>query len=359
MADSAARVASGPTQREQAAAEARTRILAAAADCIVRDGLAQVRMASIARAAGVSAGLLHYHFDTKELLFGEVLTYSHGVSAELNQRAMAGAGEGPAERLSAFLDRCLPSDEQRAHEWLLWQELALLCIRDPHLAKVGADLYEDLYATVADIVSEGLAAGVFDTALDPQVPGRDGGGPHRRTRRPGPGERPQPRARARRAPPSPPPSASWSATTARCPPPAPFEDRSRGVTPRPRLGRRTPLETRLPGRGPGARRVPGAARLRLHPRRRPRRRPAADVGEGRDRRRPRLLQLGRLPRPEASSRASRRSTASRSSSPTSTRWRACTPRSPPATSTTSSSRSPSGSSSCAARASSAPSTPPS
>lgn len=155
-----------PSQREQAAAEARARILAAAADCIVRDGLAQVRMASIARTAGVSAGLLHYHFETKELLFGEVLRYSHEVSAELNRRALADAGDGPAERLSSFLDRCLPSDEQRADEWLLWQELALLCIRDPHLAKVGADLYEDLYATVADIVSEGVTAGVFDTALD-------------------------------------------------------------------------------------------------------------------------------------------------------------------------------------------------
>jgi AcrR family transcriptional regulator len=162
-------VASRPSQREQAAAEARTRILAAAADCIIREGLAQVRMASIARTAGVSAGLLHYHFDTKELLFGEVLRYSHEVSAELNQRALSGAGEGPAERLSSFLDRCLPSDEQRADEWLLWQELALLCIRDPHLAQVGADLYEDLYATVADIVRDGVATGVFDTALDPRA----------------------------------------------------------------------------------------------------------------------------------------------------------------------------------------------
>ena len=126
-------------------------------------------MASIARTAGVSAGLLHYHFDTKELLFGEVLRYSHEASAELNQRALSNAGDGPAERLSSFLDRCLPSDEQRADEWLLWQELALLCIRDPHLAKVGADLYEDLYATVADIVREGVATGVFDTALDPRA----------------------------------------------------------------------------------------------------------------------------------------------------------------------------------------------
>src|SRR3954451_5488942 len=168
MAEAEATPPGRPTQREQAAAEARTRILRAAAECIVRDGLAQVRMASIARTAGVSSGLLHYHFDTKELLFGEVLRYSHEVSAELNQDAMARAGEGPAERLSSFLDRCLPSDEQRADEWLLWQELALLCIRDPHLAKVGADLYEDLYATVAQIVGEGLAAGVFHTRLDPR-----------------------------------------------------------------------------------------------------------------------------------------------------------------------------------------------
>jgi AcrR family transcriptional regulator len=181
MADRGSRTTAGParrastrsestpaSQRELAAIEARTKILAAAADCIVQDGLAQVRMASIARRAGVSAGLLHYHFDTKELLFGEVLTYSHALSAELNQRALARAGKGPAKRLSSFLDRCLPSDEQRAHEWLLWQELALLCIRDPHLAKVGADLYEDLYATTADLIREGLAAGVFTTTLEPR-----------------------------------------------------------------------------------------------------------------------------------------------------------------------------------------------
>lgn len=154
-------------QRQQGA-DARDKILAAAAECIVRDGLAQVRMASIARAAGVSSGLLHYHFDTKEQLFGEVLRYSHAVSAELNQQAMANAGESPADRLASFLDRCLPSDHQRADEWLLWQELALLCIRDPHLAEVGADLYEDLYVTVADIVREGVATGVFATTLDPR-----------------------------------------------------------------------------------------------------------------------------------------------------------------------------------------------
>lgn len=156
-------------QRERAAAEARERILAAAAECIVRDGLAQVRTAAVARTAGVSTGLVHYHFDTKEHLFGEVLRHTHALAARLNQQALDDAGDSPAERLASFLDRCLPSDQQRTDEWLLWQELALLCIRDPHLAQVGADLYEELYATVAEILREGLDAGVFDTGLDPRA----------------------------------------------------------------------------------------------------------------------------------------------------------------------------------------------
>jgi AcrR family transcriptional regulator len=158
-----------PNQRELAAAEARRRILAAAADCIVRDGLAQVRMAGIAERAGVSTGLLHYHFDTKEQLFADVLTYCHEISLDLNERAMRDAGDEPAQRLSSFLDRCLPSDDQLAHEWLLWQELALLCVRQPHLAKVGAELYEDLYGAVADIVADGVAAGVFQGGLVPRT----------------------------------------------------------------------------------------------------------------------------------------------------------------------------------------------
>ncbi len=156
------------TQRDRAAEDARARILASAAECLVRDGLANARMARIAAGAGVSAGLLHYHFDTKEQLFAEVLAYSHGISIELNERVMQHAGPDPAQRLSSFLDRCLPSDEVLTHEWLLWQELALLCIRQPHLAEVGAELYEDLYATIAGIVADGIETGAFHPAVEPR-----------------------------------------------------------------------------------------------------------------------------------------------------------------------------------------------
>jgi AcrR family transcriptional regulator len=164
----AATVPKEPNQRAVAAAEARSRILAAAAECIVRDGLAKVRMAGIAKAAGVSAGLLHYHFDTKEQLFADVLTYSHQGSGVLNEQALRRAGDSPAERLSSFLDRCLPSDKRLADEWLLWQELALLCIRQPDLAKVGAALYEDFYSTVTGIITDGVENGIFAPAIDPR-----------------------------------------------------------------------------------------------------------------------------------------------------------------------------------------------
>jgi AcrR family transcriptional regulator len=150
-----------PTRRDQAAEDARNRILAAAADCIVRDGLARVRMAGIAKAAGVSSGLVHYHFDTKEQLFAAVLSYSSTVSHALTQQALEQAGTQPAQRLSAFLDRCLPSDERLTHDWLIWQELDLLTIRQPELAKVGSELYETLYRSVTDIVTAGIDAGVF------------------------------------------------------------------------------------------------------------------------------------------------------------------------------------------------------
>jgi AcrR family transcriptional regulator len=151
-----------PNRRDLAAEEARNRILVAAADCIVRDGLVSVRMAGIAKAAGVSSGLVHYHFTTKEQLFTEVLAHSSAISHTLTERALKLAGTQPAPRLSAFLDRCLPSDERLTHDWRLWQELDLLCLRQPALAKVGAEVYETIYTSVTEIIKAGIEAGVFD-----------------------------------------------------------------------------------------------------------------------------------------------------------------------------------------------------
>lgn len=154
------------TAEAPAGVDTRQRILAAAAANIAELGLAGVRMATIAREAGVSTALLHYHFDTKERLFAEVLTYSYERSAELDQAALDRAGDSAAARLSAYLDRCLPVDDVLAEAWLLWQELDLLCLRQPELAGIGTDLYGRLYGFVIELIEAGVATGEFRPTAD-------------------------------------------------------------------------------------------------------------------------------------------------------------------------------------------------
>jgi AcrR family transcriptional regulator len=149
-----------------ASQETRHKILAAAAANIAELGLARVRMATIAREAGVSTALLHYHFETKERLFAEVLQYSYERSADLDHEALDRAGDSMAGRLIAYLDRCLPIDPTLAEDWLLWQELALLCLRQPELAQLGTDLYARLYRSVIEIVEAGVASGEFTLSAD-------------------------------------------------------------------------------------------------------------------------------------------------------------------------------------------------
>ena len=81
-------------RRDEAADAARLKILEAAADVIVDAGVAQLTMTKVGGAAGVSSGLVHYHFDTKELLFTEVLSHSSAVSHSLTEQALDLAGDG-------------------------------------------------------------------------------------------------------------------------------------------------------------------------------------------------------------------------------------------------------------------------
>ncbi len=142
-------------------ADTRTRILEATAERIAEDGIVAVRMATIARAAGVSTALLHYHFATKEHLFEQVLRHSYESATVLDQEALRSSGWPPAERLAQYLDRCLPSDDALAHDWMLWQEFALVSLRDRDVAMVYAALKQGDIDSLAGIIRDGIADGSF------------------------------------------------------------------------------------------------------------------------------------------------------------------------------------------------------
>lgn len=77
----------------------RTRILDEAARLFLARGYEGTTLRDIADAAGVKAGSIYYHFDSKEELLAEILDQGIERITRTLDEALAGAGPEPAERL--------------------------------------------------------------------------------------------------------------------------------------------------------------------------------------------------------------------------------------------------------------------
>ena len=143
---------------------ARERILDAACELIAERGIGGARIAQIAKAAGVSTALVHYHFRTREELLSETLDYAFDVASAVRLRAAEddGTGDGSAaRRLADVVEQSLPETEPGRREWKLWAELWLGAARDPGLRPIAAQMYARYRTWIAAAVAEGVAAGEF------------------------------------------------------------------------------------------------------------------------------------------------------------------------------------------------------
>jgi AcrR family transcriptional regulator len=146
-------------------AGARRRILDAAVARIAREGIDDARIARIATDAGVSAALVHYHFESREALLVEALEHSYEIAGDVRTTDLAD-GAPAAERLRAIIDSCLPIPGAQRDDWLLWVELWLRAARHPELAEAATRLYGRLHEWVCDAIALGIASGEF-AAVDP------------------------------------------------------------------------------------------------------------------------------------------------------------------------------------------------
>lgn len=87
-----------PTRRAQQASESRQRLIAAAGSLFAAQGYAATSVAAIGEAAGVSRGLVNFHFTTKEKLLHAVI---EGLVSELESH-MFPADAQPASPLAAL-----------------------------------------------------------------------------------------------------------------------------------------------------------------------------------------------------------------------------------------------------------------
>lgn len=94
---------SEPARRKQSREERRTQLIEATIETIALRGYARTTLSEVARTAGLSHGLVNFHFETKEKLLEETLAF---LAEEYRENWMArrdAAAADPASQLDALI----------------------------------------------------------------------------------------------------------------------------------------------------------------------------------------------------------------------------------------------------------------
>jgi AcrR family transcriptional regulator len=164
--DKAGRVtAPAPRRRGPASTESgqrsRDRVLQAAVELITEAGIDQVRVAEIARRAGMSSGQVMYYFTGKEHILLEALAWRDYQDLERIRAAVAKV-TGAWRQLERFIGFYLPTSSADP-AWILWVEA---WARAPHNRQVSRFL-EELYVLWRDELAAIVARGVEEGAFVP------------------------------------------------------------------------------------------------------------------------------------------------------------------------------------------------
>ena len=153
----------GPASTENGQ-RSRDRVLKAAVELITEAGIDQVRVAEIARRAGMSSGQVMYYFTSKEHILLETLAWQDHRDL-LQTRAALEKVTGAWRQLELYIYSYLPAGPADPG-WILWMEA---WARAPHNRQVSQFL-EELLAfwrdDLAAIIARGVAEGTL-SAPDP------------------------------------------------------------------------------------------------------------------------------------------------------------------------------------------------
>ncbi len=94
---------SAPLSRAEGKQRSRQKLITATINSIAKRGFADTTLARVAEGAGLSRGIVNFHFRTKEMLFLETLRFIAREYQEHWERAFDEAGPTAAEKLEAVL----------------------------------------------------------------------------------------------------------------------------------------------------------------------------------------------------------------------------------------------------------------
>ena len=145
-----------------------TRIVEAMRASVATRGFAGSTFDHVAREAGVSRGLLHYYFGTKERLLLEAVRRDCDLRHERVEQAVAPAANAD-EVLAALVESFEDFLGAGRGEAVLFFEVVTLAQRTPEIAVELAALGRRMRALLANVLRAKAQDGVIPSAADPEV----------------------------------------------------------------------------------------------------------------------------------------------------------------------------------------------
>lgn len=144
----------------------RAMIIDAARELIAKQGMHATTIRDIAAAADVAVGTVTYHFSgIAEVLAGVLQAEMAEFSAPV-MRAAADADSGLAG-LRVLTSGLLADGDRAIEHWKLWLDFWTLAAHLAHYSDWQSQVYRDLHALTAELLTRGFGDGSLPGAIDP------------------------------------------------------------------------------------------------------------------------------------------------------------------------------------------------
>lgn len=141
-------------------ARRRAEILDAAVGVVLERGFAGTRVLDVANALGISSGLVHYHFDSKDELLAETLRHAADADIARLEKAVAELDD-PVKRLDRVLREYLP-ETRGDQSWVIWVDAWGHAIRNDRLRNILTELDLAWCGAIETVIRDGVASGRFE-----------------------------------------------------------------------------------------------------------------------------------------------------------------------------------------------------
>jgi AcrR family transcriptional regulator len=142
-------------------------ILEAACRVVVREGAHGLRMAEVAREAGVSKALVHYYFTTRQELVRSAFSWSEQQWRSALEERIREAPHALAQIEQALLLTIDPTEPFAEHR-ALWNEVWSSLRFDDDLRPLVDSSYQKWIQRLTSLVRGARAEGSIDAAVDPK-----------------------------------------------------------------------------------------------------------------------------------------------------------------------------------------------